>query len=155
MKRIIFLSLMLISWHAQSTQIANCSAPKGHAYYHFQGLIKKNDSGWVVDGVTKGLYSVVQDDVGNIDLLFVDTRNKPISAKEDGAQIIILQKNEDAFKVLVHYGDVTELYTFFREKNGLNRFSYLASKAGDSVLVPKETLMIGDCSEIAFEKVRK
>jgi hypothetical protein len=155
MKFLLVFSALCFSCLAHSAQIATCSKPSGYVYFHSAGIVKKEDSGWTTDKVSKGLFSVVQDAEGNTDLLFVDGRDKPFSSKEDGAQVLILQKSKDSFKVLVHYGDVTEIYSFFKEGKERLRFSYFTTKGGDSVLVPKASLLVGDCTEIAFEKVKK
>ncbi len=74
-------------------------------------------------------------------------------ALSDGGLVRLLRRSADTITVLVHYsGATTEIYSFFREKDGRNRFTLLQNRTGAGALLPKSSLMVGDCDEIAFEK---
>ena len=88
-----------------------------------------------------------------VDVLYVDTRNKPISSVQDGGNVVLLRQGSDSITVLVHYqdGSTTEIYSFFKEKDGTHKFTQMQSKTGNSAMFPKSALLVGTCDPIKFE----
>jgi hypothetical protein len=62
----------MISTNSYATDIARCSNPTGKSYYPYLGLMNKEDSGWVDDGITGGITSLVRNENNEYDILFVD-----------------------------------------------------------------------------------
>ena len=88
-------------------------------------------------------------------MLFVDARNKPISMIQDGAKVILLRRADDAISLMAHYeGATTEIYSFFREKDGKNRYTVMTSRIGPLALSQKSGVMLGDCGPIQFDRIR-
>lgn len=148
---IISAMLAAAAGTASAQEVANCREPKGHVFFHFSGMVPKANAGWGEDKISGGAFTLTRS--GNtLDILFVDARSKPISSTQDGAKVVLLRHSLTSASVLVHYpnGPTTEMYSFFREKDGRHRFSLLASKTGDDALAPKSALMVGDCGAINF-----
>lgn len=140
---------------AQSEEIASCRNPSGTAYYHFGGLMKKDNSGWQDDKISKGVTTLVQAKDGSFDMLFIDIRGKPISMTQDGATIQMLRLSQDNITLLAYYpGAATEIYSFFKEKDGKNRYSVLTNKTGNGALLPKSSIMVGDCNATRFDLIK-
>ena len=153
--RLALLGFMLLaSFAAQATDIASCSDPQGHAYFPEGGLIGKKDSGWSEDKISGGITKLVKLSEGEYDILFVDATKDIISSKGDGATIIPLNRGESAFSVLVVYpGKTAEVYTFLRDASGVLEYLQTTSRAGDSVLIAKASVMRGTCSYINFDAI--
>lgn len=140
---------------AQSEEIATCRSPLGKAFYHFNGLSDKAGSGWSDDKISKGVTTLVRAADGSLDMLFVDIRGKPISMTQEGATIRLLRLSQDNVTLLAYYeGATTEIYSFFKEKDGKNRYSVLTNKTGSGAMIPKSGVMVGDCSEIRFDLIK-
>jgi hypothetical protein len=155
-KTICFLVVVLFSGSLSAQEIATCRSPTGRAFYHFDGIIKKADSGWADDKISSGVFSFIRANDGAIDILYVDTRLKPISASQDGGIVRLLRGTSTNATVLVFYPDgaATEIYTFFKEKDGGHKFTFLQSKSGDLATVPKSVLLVGTCEPIRFDLLR-
>lgn len=137
----------------QSIDIATCRNPSGTTYRHYSGNNDKNASGWSEERISNGLISLTKDAAGKFDLLFVDTRKKPISMIQEGAKIVLLRTGPAEISLLVHYeGATTEIYSFFREKDGRSRYSVLTSRLGPSAISAKSSVMVGDCDPIFFDQ---
>lgn len=152
-KTICLLLVGLASIPVQAMEIATCRSPKGQAYYHFGGLMKKSDSGWHEDNISAGTISFTRGQDGSVDILYVDVRKKPISSTQDGGIVRLLRVSQTSATVLVFYpnGASTEIYTFFTEKDDSHKFSMLSSKSGDQAIIPKSALMVGSCDPIRFD----
>lgn len=148
--------VLLVGWAlataGQAQEIATCRAPSGKAYYHFAGLMNKANAGWTEDKITDGVMTLIRTD-DKLDLLFVDARKKPISSLQDGAKIVFLRSGATSITILVHYqdGPTTEIYSFFKERDGGFRFTQMQSKTGDMANAPKSSLMVGTCDPIRFD----
>jgi hypothetical protein len=141
---------------ANAQEIATCRDPSGRAYYHFAGLVKKADARWQDDKISDGVITLTRN--GNdIDILFLDTRRKPISSTQDGAKVVLLRAGQTGIEVLVHYpeGAATEIYSFFKESDGSSRFTLLQNKTGAAALIPKSSVMVGTCDAIRFDVLTK
>lgn len=154
-KTLSFLVMTMAAIAAQATEIATCRDPMGRAYFHYSNLGQKDRSGWNEEKITGGTFSLSQADNGEFDVLYVDWRKKPISSAQDGARVLLLQRGFGTLTLLVAYSSgVTEIYTFFEETDGTNRFTILQSRAGDAVPFPKSSLMVGTCGPIRFKLVK-
>lgn len=152
-KIIILLSFFIGTAHAQD--IVSCQNPKGNAFYHHHGLVPQSKSGWSEDKITGGVTTLKLMQDGKYDILIVDARKSVISFRQDGGEIVLLRKGKnDATFLHVYPGMAVELYTFWRDPNGKNRFDMLQSKGGDGLQVHKSSVMVGDCSEINFNLIR-
>jgi hypothetical protein len=153
-KRIYLVAALFIATSVCSQEIATCRTPTGKAYYQFAGLATKENSGWVDDKISGGVFTLTK--IGSsvedaVDLLYVDTNNKPISTVQSGGIVRLLNLDSVNITVLVHYPKtVTEIYSFFREKSGRYKFSMMQNKAGVDIPFPKSSLMVGDCESIKF-----
>lgn len=135
---------------ANAAELASCREPAGRAYFHFGGLLKKSDSGWQDDKITGGAFTLTQSG-DSFDLLFVDWRKKPISSAQSGALVRVLRRGPGFMTLLVYYPDAaTEIYSFFKEKDGSHRFALLQEKHSEDTPVPKSSLMVGACDPFQF-----
>ena len=154
-KLICFFTTALITTSLAAEELATCRDPIGKAYFHFVGLISKKDSGWSNDGIRGGTFTLVQLPDSSFDLLYVDTRKKPISSVQDGAVVRLLVQGTSTLTVLVYYKNVTtEIYTFFKNKEGQSQFTMLTSRSGDDVPISKSALLTGPCDTIRFDLVK-
>ncbi len=155
MKKLITgLALSLMGTVASAQNIANCSDPKGHAYYPVKGVIKKADSGWANDAITGGKFTLMKVGDRKFDILFVDRTNTIQSTLGTGGLIVPLRLNDDDIAVLVNYGDSTEIYNFWKTTDGRHEFSLIQNKGGESVVVPKSSVLVGTCNAINFAAAR-
>lgn len=152
MKLFFAAALLFATGVVFGQEIATCKAPEGKTFYHFAGMQKKGTSGWTDDKISKGIFSLRMVGKDALDLLFVDAFGKPISATQDGGQVVLLRKSEESITVLVAYASITEIYTFFVEKDGRHRFTMLQSRAGADVKFPKSSMLVGNCDSIQFLK---
>ncbi|WP_225764174.1 hypothetical protein [Stenotrophomonas sp. Marseille-Q4652] len=151
MKLASALFLTLLSSGACAADIASCSNPSGKGYYPEKGIISAQDSGWEDERITNGITKLVRQADGGYDVLFVDVRNEIVSALQDGALVVPLNRGEDVFSVLVVYpGKTAEVYTFLRTTSGKLEYIHTLSRAGDSVFISKASVMRGDCAYINF-----
>lgn len=142
----------LMATGAHSQEIAVCRAPVGKAYYHYAGLVGKANAGWSDDKISDGVTTLTRTD-GKLDVLFVDTRKKPISSLQEGGTVVLTRLSTDTITVLVYYQDgaATEIYSFFKEKDGKLRFTQMQSKTGAAAPFPKSAVLVGTCDSIKFE----
>jgi hypothetical protein len=155
-KTICCLVVALFSSSLSAQEITTCRNPSGKAFYHFEGAISRSNAGWIDDKITGGVFTFAQIADGSIDILFVDTRMKPISATQEGGLVRLLRRNATSATVLVSYPDgaSSEIYTFFKEKDGGHKFTLLQNKSGDYAPVPKSALMVGTCEPIRFDLLK-
>lgn len=153
MLKLMFAVMMMpICFAAQAQEIATCRNPEGKVFFHFAGVLGKANAGWGEDKISNGVFTLVRTGK-TLDLLYTDTRNKPISVTQEGGNLVLLRHGPDSITVLSHYpnGPTTEIYSFFREKDGRHRFTLLTSKTGDAALTPKSSVMTGICEGIRFD----
>lgn len=136
----------------QAQEITTCRNPSGKSFYHYAGMAGKAQSGWTDDKITGGVVSLVKGSDNKFDMLYFDSRAKPISMVQDGADIRLLRLSQNTITLLVYYqGSTTEIYSFFMEKDGKNRYSVLINRTGGDVPLPKSSMLIGDCEPIRFD----
>ena len=151
-KKLILMLMSLTALTAYSQQIATCRAPAGKAYYHFDGLVDKAGAGWTDDKISKGVFSLSKIKEDTFDILYVDIQNKPISSTQEGAIVRLIRSGPNILTLLIFYPTATtEIYSFFKEKDGRSRFSMLQNKTGVGAFIPKSSLMVGDCDPIRFD----
>lgn len=149
------LSCLVTTLLAQSTDLATCRSPAGKAFRHFTGPQDKNGAGWSDEQIRNGVLTLVQGQDGKFDMLYVDIRSKPISMTQDGAKVIFLRSSPYDISLLTHYdGSTTEIYTFFKEKDGKHRYTVLTSRSGTQTFGPKSSVMVGDCDPIRFDLIK-
>lgn len=149
-----FITAMLIGTCglAFGQEVATCIAPAGKAFYHFAGNLTKDQAGWRDDTISKGVFTLNRVGKDAFDVLFIDGFGKPISSTVDGGLVRLLGRSANSITVLVYYPKgTTEIYSFFKEKDGRNRFSLLQNRSGDEVTFPKSSLMVGDCAAISLQ----
>jgi hypothetical protein len=152
LKKLFLLGAGLLTLNAHAQEIATCRAPEGYTFFHYAGIAQKGKAGWDTDKISKGVFTLRMVGMDAVDILYVDIANKPISSAQDGARVILLRQSQDSIAVLVAYPSVTEIYTFFVEKDGRHRFSLMQSKSGPEIPFPKSTLLVGNCDAIQFPK---
>ena len=151
-KKLILMLMSLTALTAYSQQIATCRAPAGKVYYHFDGLVNEARAGWSDDKISGGVISLSKINEDAFDILYIDTQNKPISSTQDGAIVRLLRRGPNILTLLVFYPlGTTEIYSFFKEKDGRYRFSMMQNKTGAGAMIPKSSLMVGDCYPIRFD----
>jgi hypothetical protein len=155
MKKLIgTLCALFLASVASAQTIATCSDPKGHAYYPIKGVIKKADAGWSKDAITGGKVTLMKVGDQKFDILFVDTSNTIQSTLATGGLVVPLRITADDIAVLVNYGDSTEFYDFWKTTDGRYDYSLIQNKGGESVIVPKSSVLVGTCSAINFAAAR-
>ena len=147
--------LLMVSTNSYATDVAQCANPSGKSYYPYLGLMAKKDSGWVDDGISGGITSLVRDENNEYDILFVDASKRIISSKHDGGKVYKLsQGSNDASFLVIYPGKTVEVYTFLIDKSGKAEYIQVTTRSGDQVLITKSTVMRGDCSFVNLELVK-
>lgn len=156
MRRLItFLCIAFLAMNVQALEIATCRSPIGKAFYHYDGLMDKASAGWNDDKISDGVFSLTISADQALDLLYVDFAKKPVSSVQAGGLVRILRRSATDLTVIVLYPEsTTEIYSFFKERDGTFRFTLLQNKTGDGVILPKSSLMVGLCDPIRFELVQ-
>lgn len=152
---LISVAAIMINGVASAQEIATCRNPVGTAFRHFNGLQDKGTAGWSEEKISNGVFTLMRKPDGTLDMLYVDTRQKPISMSQDGGTIRVLRIGSDQISLLVYYEDAsTEIYSFFTEKDGRSRFTLMTSRVGPKALFPKSGVMVGDCTPIRFDIIK-
>lgn len=156
MKKLIALAcLVTAAAGAYGVEITTCRNPIGRAFYHFSGLTDKPGAGWAEDKITDGTITLSQLEDGSFDILYLDIRKKPISTVQDGGLVRLLRRSSTTLTLIVLYPNATtEIYSFFQEKDGRNRFTQMQNKTGDGAPFPKSGVMVGDCDTISFDLLK-
>jgi hypothetical protein len=153
LKFIIVLLALLASTETMAQEIATCRNPSGKAFFHFAGLVPKDKAGWDDDKISNGVITLTKIGPDAYDILYVDVNNKPVSSTQDGGFVRMVQKSSDNLTLLVFYpAGTTEIYSFFKEKDGKHRYTHMQSKVGDRALIPKSSLLVGSCDPIRFDR---
>ena len=152
MRLVTTLIALLGSSAAAATDIASCSNPIGKGYYPETGIVDKEGRGWNDERITGGITKVSLSGKSEFDVLFVDSRSEIISSRQDDGHVLLLNRGENAFSLLVVYpGKTAEVYTFIKDDSGKLEYLHVLSRAGDGVLITKSSVMRGDCSYINFD----
>jgi len=148
----VLVMLVSVSAFAQEERIAKGKSPEGKTFFLYKGLVQKQDSGWQENGIGNGLFEVVINE-GLLDVRFVDAAERIVSSRADGGVVQILNKGENEVSVLVYYpGNAIEVYTFYTDNDGKNKFTLTQVRGGPSVLLPQSSIFSGDCDYIDFDK---
>jgi hypothetical protein len=152
MKILLFILALCFAMPSFATDIASCSKPRGKSYYPELGLLSKKDAGWTDDEIAEGTTKLIKLNNGGYDILFVDSSKQIISSTNDGGNVLMLNYGENIVSFLVLYPEKTaEIYTFLKNKSGDLEYIHVLSRAGDSVPLPKSSLMVGKCDYINFD----
>ena len=155
MKKILLSIIFISSLAINAETIASCEGLKGQSYYPNIGMFTDKDtSGWQDDGISNGKVSVIKN--GNsFDILFVDTLGDINSSKDQGAEIRIVMLDQNSFSLTsVFLNASVEIYSFWKTKQDNFKYSLTQVKGGSS-LIPKNSLLIGDCSSVKFEWIQE
>jgi len=152
----ILLSLFLLASHdkanAESKILADCGSMSGYAYYIETDPAMKGMGGWKSDKISSGSVRLIAKDNQSIDLVFGDSRDKEISTKQSGGEVLPLRLNKDELLLIIIYeGATTEVYHFYKEGSSYKYSSY--QNKSFNLPISKDSLMIGTCTNIDFEKV--
>ena len=151
MKLLAFLVLAVLSLPLYAADIASCSNPSGKGYFPETGIVTAKNSGWSEEKITGGITKLSKRGDNEYDILFVDARKEIISARQDGGQVMLLNRGKNVVSVLVVYpGKTAEVYTFLKTSSGKLEYIHTLSRAGDDVLITKASVMRGDCDYINF-----
>lgn len=142
-----------MSQPANSNEIASCSNPQGQAYFQFRNDSPKSMTGWQKDGIAGGRITLAKAGGDKLDILYVDSRKKMMSVIRDGGKILPIRATENEISVLAVSDDQTEIYTFWKNKEGKLEFSVMQSRGGKA-LNPKSSIMVGSCDFIIFPNAR-
>jgi len=153
-RAVAFVLASASSLSVAALDIASCSNPKGKAYYAEKGPVGPESSGWTDDYITGGLTKVKKIGENEYDLLYVDARKEIVSARQDGAHILVVHQSDDAFSLLVVYpGTTAEVYTFLKTSSGKLEYLHTLSRAGSGQGTTKASVMRGDCDYIKFDQM--
>ena len=137
----IFISPPISS--ASAEVLVKCGGSEGYAFFIEGPYIAKKDSGWTEDTIDSGSTSVVVVDE-EFDVIFSDATGNVVSARADGAKVVLLGKNEEtgSFSILTNYFGVTvEVYTYYPQTKQL---FVLAQKYGAPISLSRT--MVSNCS---------
>lgn len=81
--------------HAEPVSIQR-GASEGWSYYFAGGLVSDEKAGFTEDAITGGKITLVVNEDGNGDVLFIDSTGALGSAKEQGGNVIVLNANDTA-----------------------------------------------------------
>ncbi|MBV6670876.1 hypothetical protein KV691_16600 [Xanthomonas euvesicatoria pv. alangii] len=153
MKLTCFAISIALSTPTYAAEIASCSNPAGKGYYAETGIITAKDSGWNDERITGGLTKLSKQG-DDYDLIYVDVRQEIVSAREEGARIMLLSRGISSLSVMVVYpGKTAEVYTFLKTSSGKLEYIHTLSRAGDEVLITKASVMRGECRYINFDAI--
>lgn len=148
-------ALSLVATAAEAATVAACGAQSGRAYYPAAGLVPKGKDGWTDDQTTGGSTTLTRSADGSLDILFRDATGEITSARNDGADIVLLRKSANEVAVLVAYGEglqAVEVYSFIRETDGSARMLQLSSKGVSLAMsVPKAGVYVADCTTLDLD----
>jgi hypothetical protein len=149
---ILLASFVLSPAFANTTvDIATCTDLTGSAFYHGAALLERKDQGWTKDEIKGGRTTFKKQKDGKYDILILDAMKTLYSVRQDGGEVILLRRGKkDATFLHVHPGMVVEIYTLWKDLDGVNRFDLLSSKGGDGMLIHKSSVMVGLCNDINF-----
>ena len=137
---VALLSLSATASSAESVAV-QCGESKGWAYYFAGGLVPDDMEGFTEDGITGGKTTLVVNDEGEGDVLFVDASGQLGSAKEQGGKVIALDAST-GLNWLILYPDGT------MENYALNlasmKVAFWRNTVGNEN-VAKNSLFITDC----------
>lgn len=151
MRITIFAAVLLLPGMVSASSIAQCSSPKGYSYYPEIGHIGQDSAGWKEDQISQGKVTLIKDSDGKFDILFIDASETITSSRSDGGTVAMVSRGKSSASFVVLYpGKTVETYTFLETTSRNLEFIMVTSRAGDSVVFTKATVMAGKCSFIDF-----
>ena len=118
-----------------------CGASSGWSYYFAGGLVPQDKAGFTEDGITGGKTTLVVDDKGEGDVLFVDATGRLGSAKSEGGTVLTFDASKGLNWLLLYPDGTVENYA-------LNLASMKVAIWRNTVgneNVAKNRLFIADC----------
>ena len=149
--RKLTLILILVPGLVSAKNISVCGGLKGKSYFPNIGVLatlNKSEIGWHDDRIDEGKTTVTK--IGDeFNILFLDSSGAMASAKDQGVQTIPVIIGKDSFTVMTFWptGPTIEIYSFWKDNDGQNKFSLSQVKGG---LIHKQSLLIGNCTYLDF-----
>ncbi len=141
-----------VSAKSQPVTFATCGPLEGWSFYHYSGMMKKEQAGWQKDSIKKGKFSFKFLGDRKFDILIQDAAGTLFSLVQDGGTVIPLRFTKDNVALVHGSGDgVVEIYNVFRESDGTVKMSLMQNKGG-SVLIQKSSVLIGNCDYLVSSK---
>ena len=133
--------------------IAHGENPQGKSYFAHTGLVlKKKDAGWQNNALSNGIFEVVLND-GVLDVRFVDASKSIKSVLAQGGKVTTLNKSKDGATILAIYpAETIEVYTFYKDHEGQNKFLMTVVKSGPDALITQSSIFAGSCQFVEFDK---
>jgi hypothetical protein len=130
--------------------IALCGPQSGQSFYPEVGMVSGKDAGWTADKISVGVTALVENEVGELDLKFIDATKRVYSTVEDGGSVTLFRQGPGEVTVLAGYpGSTIEIYQFLRTSSGFQMLQ-LQSKGGEGPLY-KASLLVAACSQVDFD----
>ena len=123
------------------TVSVQCGSSTGWSYYFAGGLVDESQAGFTEDGVTGGKITLVIDDAGNGEVLFVDASGQLGSVTEQGGEVLVMNALGGINWFLMYPDGTLENYA-------LNLASMKAAAWRNTVgnqTVAKNSLFVTDC----------
>ena len=133
--------------------IAHGENPEGKSYFAHTGLVlKKKDAGWKNNALSNGIFEVVLND-GVLDVRFVDASKSIKSVLAQGGKVTTLNKSKDGATILAVYpAETVEIFTFYKDHEGQNKFIMTVVKSGRNSLITQSSIFAGSCQFVEFDK---
>ena len=146
--------ITILNSTASAADIAKCGALKGYVNFHHHGLVSKDKSGFSDDTISGAMTSLVRSPAGIYDILLIDAANTIQSFVADGGQISLFRKGaSDATFIHFNSAGVIEIYTFWKDQEGGNKYDLMTSKGGDGIPIHLSRVLTGDCDFIDFAAI--
>lgn len=145
MRTLVAVAALVASAGASAESAASltvqCGASSGWSYYFAGGLVPQDKAGFTEDGITGGKTTLVVDDKGEGDVLFVDAAGRLGSAKSEGGTVLIFDASKGLNWLLLYPDGTVENYA-------LNLASMKVAIWRNTVgneNVAKNSLLVADC----------
>ena len=133
--------------NAKSQTLLNCNEFRGHSFYPYQGIIAPEKSGWQVDGITNGKYTLTKIGQNEFDILYTDATQTVKSTSQDGGAIMLLSISEVEMTFLVNYPNkIVETFYFYKNKKG--SYELLLTQVKYGTEIKRSTILKASCSRI-------
>lgn len=149
---LVIAGLLLLAHPVLADTIATCGPSQGYTYVANRKLGSEKTAGWSEDKIPKGQTSLIQDEKGEFDLLFLDATEKIFSARDDGAKIFPISLSEDALQLLAIYPLSSETYVFQKLKDDTFQLMWTQTKAEAPVV--KIAGFVSKCDKFEIQKIK-
>ena len=145
MRKVIIATALvgiLASLEVNASVIAECGAFKGYTYYYPGPFIKKGNTGFTEDAISKGSFSIVTIE-DKFDVIFTDASGSTKSSLSQGAKVIPISSvpDEGRLVLLVNYPNATvEIYSYHVSSKTLTLLQHKYKG-----LFTLSRLMVSDC----------